>query len=316
MYLKQNKANGRVHLIIVRGYHDPKTKRTRTKTVRTVGYLDELMKEYPDPIAHFRQVVAEMNQNEAAEKSLCNVKIDPRKKIEADTRKNIGYAALSQIYHKLDLNTLFNNRSRYNKAEYSVNDIMKTEIFSRILFPGSKKSTYENRGLFFEKNQYFLDDVYRCLSFINTIKDDVQLHMHERMTQKFGRTNELMYYDVTNYYFEIDEQDDLRRKGVSKEHRPDPIIQMGLFMDSAGIPVTYQLFPGNTNDCETLIPLMKNIKLNYGIKKTVVVADKGMNTQGNIVFNILNPESARPGEQSREIQPGNLMRSRQICGQP
>jgi len=287
MNLKIGIANGKKYLSISQGYRDPITKKSKAKTIKSLGYLEELEKQYPDPIAHFKQVVAEMNEQVAGQKALCKINIEQGSKISTDNRKNIGYAPLSLIYHKLELHTLFNNRSRNTNAEYSVNDIMKTEIFSRILFPGSKKSTYENRGLFFEKNRYSLVDVYRCLTFINTIKDDVQLHIHERMNQKFGRTNELMYYDVTNYYFEIDEQDELRKKGVSKEHRPDPIIQMGLFMDAKGIPVTYRLFPGNTNDCETLIPLMKNIKQNYGITKTIVVADKGMNTHGNIVFNIL-----------------------------
>jgi len=288
MYLKKSKSkNGKIYLSIVHGYWDVKSKQSRTKTIKKLGYLDELKRQYADPIDHFKQVTEEMNKQASTEKALCKIQINPECKIEYDTRKNIGYAPLSMIYHGLELNTLFNNRSRNTKAEYSVNDIMKTEIFSRILFPGSKKSTYENRGLFFEKNQYSLIDVYRCLSFINTIREDIQLHIHERIVQKYGRTNELMYYDVTNYYFEIDEPDELRKKGVSKGHRPDPIVQMGLFMDSNGVPVTYQLFPGNTNDCETLIPLMKNVKQNYGIKKTIVVADKGINTQGNIVFNLL-----------------------------
>lgn len=287
MYLKHGTLNGKKYLSIAHNYREPDTKKVKAKIIKSLGYLDELQKQYTDPIAHYKQVISKMNEQASIEKTLCNMRINPDRKITCDTRKNMGYAALLQIYHYLELNILFNNRSRNTNAKYSVNDIMKTEIFSRILFPASKKSTYENKGIFFEKNQYSIDDVYRCLSFINTIKDDIQLHIHERAVQKLGRTNELMYYDVTNYYFEIDKQDELRKKGVSKEHRPDPIVQMGLFMDTKGIPVTYQLFPGNTNDCETLIPLMKKIKQNFGIKKTVIVADKGMNTQGNIVFNIL-----------------------------
>ena len=287
MYLKQNKINGKTHLIIVHGYRDPKTKIVKTKTIKSLGYLEDLAKQYSDPIAHFKQVVAEMNEEANAEKNLCRIQIDPNSKIENDARKNIGYAVLSQLYHKLELNILFNNRSRYTDAKYPLNDIMKTEVFSRILFPGSKKSTYENRHLFYEKNRYSLDDVYRSLTFLNKIKDGVQLHLHNQMIQKFGRTNEIMYYDVTNYYFEIDEQDELRKKGVSKEHRTDPIIQMGLFMDTNGIPVTYRLFPGNTNDCETLIPIMKDIKRDYEIGRTIIVADKGINTHRNIIFNLI-----------------------------
>ncbi|NNN22225.1 MAG: transposase [Acidimicrobiales bacterium] len=107
------------------------------------------------------------------------------------------------------------------------------------------------------------------------------------MKELYNRSSELVYYDVTNYYFEIDDQDEFGKRGVSKEHRKDPIIQMGLFTDSAGIPISYRLFPGNTNDCETLIPLVADMKKEYGIKHTIVVADKGPNTSDNIAFNII-----------------------------
>jgi transposase len=132
--------------------------------------------------------------------------------------------------------------------------------------------------------------MYRALSKIATYREALQLWMHERVVAHMGRDTSLVYYDVTNYYFEIDEQDSLRKKGVSKEHRPDPIVQMGLFMDTMGIPISYGLFPGNTNDCETLVPLMSKMKRNYGLGRTIVVADKGMNTSNNIVYNLLHQD--------------------------
>jgi len=108
--------------------------------------------------------------------------------------------------------------------------------------------------------EFSLDDIYRCLTQVVTFKDSLQLHLHQKMKEKFGRSTELVYYDVTNYYFETDRQDELKRKGVSKEHRPDPIVQMGLLMDTKGIPVSYDLFPGNSNDCETLMPMLDQVK--------------------------------------------------------
>ena len=288
MYLKQNKVNGRVHLIIAHGYRDPKTKITKTKTIRSLGYLDDLEKQYFDPIAHFKQVVAEMNAKEKAEKEILNIKIDPNKSLSGASRKNIGYAALSQIYHTLGLHIFFSNNSRKLKAEYNVNNIMKTEIFSRILFPGSKKRTYENREVFFENTDYSLEDVYRCLSHVNTLGGAAQRHLHTKVKEHYGRKTDLVYYDVTNYYFEIDEPDELRKKGVSKEHRPDPIVQMGLFMDTAGIPISYKLFQGNTNDCETMYPYLTEVKRDFDdIGRVIVVADKGLNTSPNIVENTL-----------------------------
>jgi len=296
MYLKQNKVNGRTHLVIAHGYRDPKTKMVRTKTIRSLGYLDELEKEYPDPVGHFKRVVAEMNARETQEKSAQIIRIDPDARLSGASRRNIGYAALSHIYHTLGLDVLFSNNSRKLKAEFNVNNIMKTEVYSRVLFPGSKKKTYDNRGVFFENTGYALEDVYRCLSHVNTLGDVIQRHIHTKVKEYYGRNTDLVYYDVTNYYFEIDPvsstgqaQDELRKKGVSKEHRPDPIVQMGLFMDTAGVPVSYRLFPGNTNDCETMYPYFSQVKRDFDdIGRVIIVADKGLNTSANIVKTTLN----------------------------
>ena len=154
-------------------------------------------------------------------------------------------------------------------------------IFSRILFPASKKKTFEQRERFFEIMDFSLDDVYRSLGLLHRYANDLKVFLHEQVTAKYGRKTDLVYYDVTNYYFEIDQQDALRKKGVSKEHRPNPIVQMGLLMDSEGLPVTYELFSGNTNDCETLMPLLQDVRQQYNIGRFIVVADKGLNTSNN-----------------------------------
>ena len=165
---------------------------------------------------------------------------------------------------------------------------MKLLVFSRILSPASKKRTFEQKDRYFEKMDFSPDDIYRALSCLQMdLKDPLQQHIHRKTTEIYGRNAELVYYDVTNYYFEIDNQDNLRKKGVSKEHRPDPIFQMGLFTDSSGIPISYRLFPGNTNDSQTLIPVIAETKKNFGIKRTIVVADKGFNTANNIAFNTI-----------------------------
>jgi transposase len=153
-----------------------------------------------------------------------------------------------------------------------------------MLYPGSKKKAFENRGMFFERFDFSLDDVYRSLTRFNKFREALQLWIHERIMSGYGRDTTITYYDVTNYYFEVDKQDKIRRKGVSKEHRPDPIVQMGLLMDNSGLPVAYQLFPGNNNDCTTLIPILKRIRREFGIGKTVIVSDKGMNTAKNAYY--------------------------------
>ena len=284
MNLQVSEYKGRKYLAIVRGYRDPETKKVKHKSVKSLGYLDELEKQYPDPVAHFKQVAADMTRQEAEASPPAVIKLSRDERLEPGTnnRKNLGYAALSAIYHDLGLDLFFNNRARALKAGYSVNAIMRLLVYSRILEPASKKHTFEKRGDYFEKFDFSLEDVYRCLTFADALGKDVQRHMHNVVTKRYGRNTETVYYDVTNYYFEIDEQDDLRKKGVSKEHRPNPIVQMGLFMDADGIPISYGLFPGNTNDCETLLPLLAETKDSYGIDRTIIVADKGMNTSTNI----------------------------------
>ena len=290
LYLKQNKVRGRIHLLIAQGYRDATTKNTRTKTIQTLGYLDDLQKQYPDPIAHFKAIVAEMNRQQAEGKPPASIRIDRGKRLTLgqDNRKNIGYAALSKVYHDLRLHTFFNNQTYHWNVEYNTNGIMRLLVFSRILNPASKKKTFEQKSMYFEKMDFSLTDIYRCLTNVVTLKRDLMIHLNNRMRELFGRSNEIVYYDVTNYYFEIDEQDELRRKGVCKEHRPDPIIQMGLLTDSSGIPITYDIFPGNTNDCQTYIPVFKQVRKDFDLGRIIVVADKGMNTGDNIAYCLLS----------------------------
>ena len=285
MNLKVGKSNGRTYLSIAHGYRD-ENGNVRTKTIKSLGYLDVLQKDYPDPIAHFRNVVAEMNKKEAENKPPATVILDVKETLtsESHRRKNLGYAVLSKIYHELELPSFFNNISRNSNAKFSVNSIMKLLTYSRLLAPASKKKTFEDKNTYFETFDFTLYDIYHCLTFISDKRDRLLLHLHKKTKEQYERGTECVYYDVTNYYFEIDEPDELRRKGVSKEHKPNPIVQMGLFMDSMGMPISYGLFPGNTNDCTTMIPLMLEIKKTYAIGRIIVVADKIMNTSGNIVY--------------------------------
>ncbi|MDD2216721.1 MAG: IS1634 family transposase [Eubacteriales bacterium] len=290
MYLKQSKykKTGRTYLSIVRGYWDSDCKQSRTKTIKTLGYLDELEKEYPDPIAHFEQVVVDMNQAEAEENQPIAITINLSEKIkEGSRRMRYGYAPLSRIYHDLAIHSFVNSRARSLNVKYIPNNILKLLCFERLLAPGSKKKAHENKNRYFENTDFSLDDVYGFLSLLIKYKDDLQVHLHQRIKTLYERATELVYYDVTNYYFEIDEEDELKKRGVSKEHRPDPIIQMGLFMDAMGIPISYQLFPGNTNDCETVRPMLAKLKRDYEIGRVIIVADKGNNTAKNVNYHVM-----------------------------
>jgi transposase len=288
MFLKQstNKKTGRTYLSIVKTYHDSKKGYTRTSTIKSLGYLDALQKVYDDPVSYFTGEVRKMNEAENSRTKTVTLRIstDETLELNSDNRKNFGYVALSKIYHELCIDKFLKNRQRYSKEEYDSNAIMKLLVYSRLLYPDSKKKTYEGRNKFFDKFDFSLDDIYRCLTLFNKRSDALQLWIHERIKEQYSRNTELVYYDVTNYYFEIDEQDELRRDGVSKEHRPDPIVQMGLFMDTNGIPINYKIFPGNAPDKTTLIPALGKIQREYSLGRIIVVADKGITTGDNIWY--------------------------------
>ena len=287
MYLKKAKVrNDRIYLSIAEGHHDPVKKMTKTVNIKKLGYLDILEKEFEDPIAHFQNVVDSLNAEKRkgeGNKSI-SITLDTSGRVRSNVRKNFGYAALSCIYHELELDSFFANRQQSLNVKFSLNVIMRMLVFARLLAPGSKKKAFDNRDWFFDRCDVSLDDVYRFLTVLDKYKDALQVWIHEHITAGYGRDTTITYYDVTNYYFEIDEQDELRRKGVSKEHRPDPIVQMGLFIDNSGLPVAYQLFAGNNNDCTTLLPIIKRVRREFGIGKAVVVSDKGMNTAKNAYY--------------------------------
>jgi len=249
-----------------------------------VGYLDVLEKEYPDPIAHFEKIAKKMTDEirEKTQPIQLSISTEQTLPVGTDNRKNFGHVAFSHLYHELEMDYFINNRRRYTEARYNHNAIFKMLVYSRLLFPASKKRSYENRNMLFDKMDFSLDDVYRSLSFFAKFKDQMLLAMHKRIENLYGRDTSLVYYDVTNYYFEIDKQDELRRKGVSKEHRSSPVVQMGLFMDTDGIPLTYGLYPGNMLDKQTLIPMMHQVRKKFELGRFIVVGDRGMISGDNI----------------------------------
>ena len=289
MYLKKSKSNktGRTYLYIADGYHDKEKGYSRTKTIKSLGYLDILQKQYDDPIAHFTEVVKQMNEEKKKNNEPLTLKIDINEKLDenTDNNKNFGYVALSKIYHELEIDKFIKNKFRTRDfSEYKINNIMKLLVFARCLFPDSKKSTFENKDVFFENTDFSLKEVYNALTYIEPFKEQLQAYIYDHIQEQYKPNNECIFYDVTNYYFEIDDNDDFRKKGVCKEHRPNPIVQMGLFMDSLGLPMCYGLFSGNTNDCLTLKPMVQKLQKNYSVGRVIVVADKGLNTGKNIVY--------------------------------
>jgi len=280
----RNQKKG-TYLVIEEKYRDKEKKQARTKHYKTLGYVHNLQKEFPDPIAHFKEVVAQMNAEQKENKKI-TLEIDLKEKLpnESHTRYNMGYAVIMKIYHELELDRFFNNKARHEAFEYNTNSIMTLLTISRILHPSSKKKAYECKDRFFERFNFGLHDIYRALSYFSKIGLECQQFISDQIHAKFGRNTTLMYFDVTNIHFEIDKPDDMRKYGKEKNNRPDPIVQMALAVDADGIPLYYKVFPGNTHDSKTFIPVFKDVCVKFAPGRVIAVADMGCTSSDNIFF--------------------------------
>ena len=280
----KEKAKG-TYIVIENKFWDKEKKRSRTEHYKTLGYLHELQKEYDDPIAHFKEEVGRMN-SELKELGTMTVSVNMNEELPENThtRYNLGYAVILSIYYRLELDRFFNNKSRHEAFEYSTDSIMKLLIVTRMLYPSSKKRSYEHKDMFFERFDFELHDVYRSLSHFAKIGMDCQRFISDQIQSKFGRDTTLMYFDITNIHFEIDRADDLRKWGKEKNNRPDPIVQVALAMDACGIPLYYKQFPGNTHDSKTFIPVFKDVCVRFEPGRVIAVADMGCTSADNIYF--------------------------------
>lgn len=290
MYLRilPRNQNGKTLLVLSKSIRDGR--RTIKQTVEQLGFLEDLTGtgpgQYHDPITHFREYARQrtIEEEQRTRELTITYRADEAIPMKGANRKNIGYMPLSHLYETLGISQFMANRQRNLRIEYSLNQVFRLLVFARILFPDSKRKTHEIKEVFFEKFDFSLDDVYRSLTLLNRYADALKAYLHQQVCKQYDRTTGLVYYDVTNYYFEIEQQDLLRKKGISKQHVPKPIVQMGLLMDAKGLPVTYELFSGNTNDCETLMPVLDKVKREYDIGRFIVVADRGLNTSNNTGF--------------------------------
>lgn len=294
MYLrKSKKPNGRTYLTIVQGYRDENGK-NRARTVKSLGYVDALEAELGDPVAHFEEECRRMTAEAARAEAPIAVQFTSSKKIDkrAEGRVELGAAVPSAYLHRdLGIWSFFERKRTARGFSYDPCRILELLVWDRIAHPSSKHAAWEARERFPRKCGFTADDVYRCLTYLDGNADALVSSMNASLEESRGpRDASCLYYDVTNYYFECGEEDGFRMRGVSKEHRPSPIVQMGLFLDSDGLPLGYELFPGNRNDMTTLLPAMSKAgvrDLPRG-ERVVVVADKGLNTSANIAACVLD----------------------------
>ncbi|MBS6177761.1 IS1634 family transposase [Emergencia timonensis] len=286
MFLIKEKRKNGTNLCIVQSYRDPITKVSKTKRIMNVGYLEDLQKQYDDPIAHFQEVAKQMTEEYSTKTKPTYLTINPAKSLDqgVDLIKNYGYAALSALYHELKLDVFFRGRQRTVDIDYSLNSIMKLLVYGRILYPGSEKQIYGKKDRLFDKTDFTLDDLYHSFPYFHQYKNQLQSWIHDRICENYGKDTTQMYYYVTNHYFEVSEQDLLQKKGVSREYREDPIIQMGLFVDTNRLPVSYELFPRVRDDVPLLKPALKKARYNFGVDKVVIVDDNRSNN-ADVLYN-------------------------------
>lgn len=262
--------------------------RTTSKIVEKIGTYDELIKTHEDPEAWARAYLDELNRKEQSEKQHdIIIKLNPSVQIQKDDSVLFdgGYLFLQKIFYALHLDYICKKISDKYKFEYNLRDILALLLYGRILYPTSKSGTYEMSKNLLEPFKFELHDVYRALSVLAEETDFIQSSVY-KFSKELGKRNDtVLFYDCTNFFFEIENEDGMRKYGHSKEHRPNPIVEMGMFMDGDGIPLAFTIVDGNTNEQVTLKPLEKQIIEDFGLAKFVVCTDAGLSSTANRKFN-------------------------------
>jgi transposase len=260
-----------------------------SKVVEKLGTVKDLSKKLngQDPIEWAKKYIEELNKKEEDENREIIVKYSPSKVIVKGEQRsfNGGYLFLQQIYHELKLNKICAQISRKYKFTFDINSILSRLLYARIIYPSSKLATFQLSSKFIEQPNFELQHIYRALEVIAKETDLIQSSLYNNSLKLSKRNTGVLYYDCTNYFFEIEQEDGLKQYGPSKEHKPNPIVQMGLFMDGDGVPLAFSINKGNTNEQLTLRPLEEKILSDFYLSKFVVCTDAGLASNSNRQFN-------------------------------
>ena len=300
MRLKYNQTSkGKCYYVIRSIYRDGKN---TSEIYEKLGYLDDIKREHDctDPEKWIREHLEQLNETEKAERH-CKILVpyDPHALIPLGTAQsfNIGYLFLQQVYYGLCLDLICSHISKRHAFQYDMNAILSRLIYTRILFPGSKLSTCRSSKDFLEQPLFEYQQVERALSVIAVEFDLIQSELYKFSSQMVRRKTGVLYYDCTNFYFETEQEDPVsnqdaddkdiaaRKYGISKQHQPSPLVQMGLFMDYSGIPLAICINRGNKNEQQTLVPLEEKILQDFELARFVVCTDAGLASEANRKFN-------------------------------
>lgn len=290
MRIRTIRTTNTVQYAIIKDIH--KNGKRTTCIYENLGTLDKikLRAGSEDPLVWLDNYVKELNKKSKEEKLPIIMRKDPSKIIDKNLQSsfNVGYLFLQDIYYKLKLNRICNKISAKYQFKFDLNDIMAKLIYSRILFPSSKLKMLELSKRFLEQPNFDYQHIERALPVICENMDFIQSELYKNSNEYMKRNNKILYYDCTNYFFEVEEENGLKQYGKSKENRPNPIVQMGLFMDGNGIPLAFDITPGNTNEQTTLQPLEEKIINDFECAEFVVCTDSGLASKSNRKFNNKN----------------------------
>lgn len=287
MYLSIDRAKYGHDTLYVKKSFRKDNGRTSSKVVENLGRLEDLAKLHEDPIAWAKAYIDELNAKEREATRSVMLAYLPTRRIEAGLQRvfNGGYLFLQQVYNELGINRICKQIAGKYMFDYDLDCILSRLVYGRMLCPSSKLSTMEYSRTLLEGPNFELHQIYRALEVIAKENDFIQSELYKNSLKLSSRNDRVLYYDCTNYYFEIEEEDDFRRYGVSKENRPNPLVEMGLFLDADGIPLAFSIMPGNTNEQSTLKPLERKIIKDFSKAALVVCTDAGLSSAANRRFN-------------------------------
>lgn len=285
MYLQTVKSKNAISYYAAKTVYENGKK--TSKIVEKLGTLAELSTLYDDPTLYLKQRISELTEQEKNQTREVVVRFAQSECIEANEQKkfNCGYLFLQALYHELGLDRICKDISARYEFEYDLDAILSRLIYGRILFPGSKLSTMKESYRLLEEPNFELHQIYRALEVLAKETDFIQAELYKNSLSVVGRNTKVLYYDCTNFFFEAEEEAGLRQYGVSKEHRPNPIVELGLFMDGDGLPLAFCVNPGNTSEQLTLKPLEKKIIKDFENSEFVVCTDAGLSSSANRKFN-------------------------------
>lgn len=273
---------------VIKSYINKHGKRT-SKIVEKLGNESEVIKKAKgmDPVVWSKKYIEQLNVNEKEDNINIIIKKSTSKLISTNQQVcfNGGYLFLQKLYYQFGIDNICDAITQKYNFEYDLNSILSRLLYGRVIFPASKKATYELSKKFIEQPNFETYDIYRALEVIAKESDFIQSELYQNTTKFSNRNTSILYYDCTNYFFEIEEESGIKQYGPSKEHRPNPITQMGLFMDGDGVPLAFSINSGNTNEQTTLTPLEEKLMKDFSISKFVVCTDAGLASLANRKFN-------------------------------